>query len=429
MILITYTTEYREGGAQLERAAFTMAREKRREHPDVAVACRRVESKRDFVEALHGSGAPIDELHFVGHSGMYGPMFGTRELPEQFSPHEWRELDIPFADGAAAYFHACRTARWFASFFADTFGVPTYGYHWYTSFSTHPDVFRWPGLSSDEAPLYLAGCPGKKSHGLVGSLAKYAGLTELESMKRFEPAAERRAGSYDPVADQYAAVFADIRVRADEWAWLGEHLPADRPRVLDIGCGNGALLRQLAERIEAGRGVDISERMVELARDESAEIDHLSFEKVDGPELPFADDSFDVVTSFLSFRYLDWDPILAEIVRVLRPGGRFLVVDMVTWGLEIGEVGDLVASKWRAWKTRREHPEFAAHLEALVDSPAWAEMLRHNPIRSQHEFQWYLESRFPGRDMEVLNVGWKSRVVAFDSGPIHRDWIPPQSYP
>ena len=39
-------------------------------------------------------------------------------------------------------------------------------------------------------------------------------------------------------------------------------------------------------------------------------------------------------------------------------------------------------------------------------------------IRSEHEMKWYLESRFPGQKMVILNMAWHSRVVAFDSGPV-----------
>lgn len=459
MILVLYTTEYRGGGDQLERAARTLTADKSR--PVAPARCERVESKRDFVEAVQkvgGAGDVIDELHFVGHSGMYGPMFGTREFPEQFSPHEWRELEIPFARGpetetGEAFFHACRTARWFAPFFARTFDVPAHGYHWYTSFSARPDRYVWPGFADSDyagGPLYLVGCPGKKSHGLPASLAKYTGVVEIEQMKRFEPGsgAEKAEveggeaqppGGYDEVAELYDAVFDDIRVRGDEWTWLSEHVPQTdvdgtaRPSVLDIGCGNGALLAELSDRIAAGRGVDISEQMIGLARRraQERELGHLAFQTVDGPKLPFEDASFDVVTSFLSFRYLDWDPILGEVVRVLKPGGRLLIVDMVTKGLELDEVPEFLASKWRVRQTARAFPDFRANLERLIEHPGWEEMLNHNPIRSEHEFKWYLESRFPGREVDLVNVGWKNRVLAFDSGPIpeQRGDFAPQSYP
>lgn len=428
---MTYTTRYREGGAEGERAARTLAAELARRGPGAGgVECVAVESKRAFVDTIAAIGArgeAIEELHFVGHSGMYGPMFGTRALPEQFSPHEWRQLRIPFTPAARAYFHACRTARWFAPFFARTFGIPSYGYHLYTTYSRRPDRFVRPRAGRDE-PLYVVACAGRKSHGLPGSVLKYSGLVPLEPMKRCEPA-ERDGAGYDAVAELYAAAYDDIRVRRDEWRWLERHLPKGRQRVLDIGCGNGALLDQLGGRVREGRGVDVSWRMIELSRARCADRPHLGFDRIEGPRLPYAANAFDVVISFLSFRYLDWDPIAMEMVRVLRPGGRLLVVDMVEDPLELAHWPRLVASKARVFVGMRRNRAFAARLRALVRDPRWATMLRYNPIRSEHEMAWYLKSRFPAGTLETLNVGLHSRVLAFGSGPIHADYVLPQSYP
>ncbi len=426
-VLVAYTTEYREGGRELARVARTLAAD--RAGPGRSVHLARVESKRAFVDAIRAAeavGEGLAELHFVGHSGMYGPMFGTRALPEQLSPHEWRTLPIRFAPDGEAYFHACRTARWFAPFFARTYGVPAHGYHWYTTFSAAPDRFVWPGFARADAPLYAVGCPGHRSHGWAGTLAKYSGRVPLETMKRVLPTDIGEEGSYDAVADLYAAAFDDIRVRHEEWRWLTAHLPSGRPDVLDIGCGHGALLTALGPRIGRGVGVDASPRMIELAR---ARAPQHAFEHVRGPALPFEDRSFDVVVSFLSFRYLDWDPLLLEIVRVLRPGGRLLIVDMVTKPLEARELPQLLWSKLRTWRRRRVQPRYAEALARLVRDPGWQRMLEHNPIRSDHELRWYLESRFPGQRVECLDVGYHNRVLAFDSGPIDAGYIAPQSYP
>ncbi|MBL8788499.1 MAG: class I SAM-dependent methyltransferase [Deltaproteobacteria bacterium] len=446
--LVTYTTLYREGGPELERAAMTLAAEMttRRGIPAAGVRLVRVECKRDFVDALEAvarDGLQLAELHFVGHSGMYGPMFRTTAMPEQFSPHEWRTLAIPFAPGGEAFFHACRTARWFAPFFARTFGVPASGFHWYTTFSTRPDRFGWEGparllrpparmLPNGERPLYLIGCRGKKSDGLVGSVLKYTGLIDAEPMKRFLPEPLIGDATYDQVADLYAEVFTDIRVRKDEWRWLEARFPRPAvgpgPRVLDLGCGTGALLRALEDRIAHGVGVDASPGMVAVARRESPS-DKLAFEVIDGPRLPFPDASFDVVVSLLSFRYLDWDPIMDEVRRVLAPGGRLLVVDMVTAPVESRDVPMLVRDVVKARAEQLQNSPYRQALRRLVADPRWKTMLTYNPIRAKHEYVWYFESRFPGRKVETLNVGWHNRVLAFDSGPLAPGRVAPQSYP
>src|SRR6476659_2430923 len=120
---IIYTTLYREGGSQFPVVAETLAREKGNGPFCGEIITRAVESKREvpqMFDEIRASGKQIDEFHFVGHSGMYGPMFGTVAFPEQFSPWEWETMEIPFADEASAYFHCCRSARWFAPFFSRT---------------------------------------------------------------------------------------------------------------------------------------------------------------------------------------------------------------------------------------------------------------------------------------------------------------------
>ena len=126
MIWIGYTTLYRTGGSKLAAAARTLAAAKRRQHPERTVRLVAVERKAEFIDEMVRAaerGGTINELHLLSHSGMYGPMFGTTKWPEQFSPHEWRSLEIPFAEGGEAFFHACRTARWFAPFFCRTLSV------------------------------------------------------------------------------------------------------------------------------------------------------------------------------------------------------------------------------------------------------------------------------------------------------------------
>lgn len=425
-ICITYTTQYREGGSKFARVARTMEAEKRLISP--RVFCTAVESKREFLEAIAraGAGGKLGELHFIGHGGMYGPMFGTTKWPEQFSPHEWRSLELPFAEGAAAYFHTCRSARWFAPFFARTFRVDTYGNHHYTTFSRRPDRLVVDRRDDPDAPLYVFGSVGKKSHGLLRSVAKYSGIARPEKPKLFPPQDPEGDTSYDAVASLYADVFEDIRVRAREWEFINAKVPSGA-RVLDIGCGNGALLRALSPRVQRGVGVDASEAILERAREKA--IPNLSFVPIRGPVLPFEDGSFDVVVSCLSFRYLDWDPILKEIRRVLQPSGKLIVVDMVAAPLLLRETPRAMIDVMRDLAGRVKRRRFHRALRKLVTHPDWKAMLRYNPMRAEHEYTWYLGSRFPKGNMRLLSVGTSARILGFDSGPIAESVLYPESFP
>jgi len=332
MIWVAHTTHYRGGSAEFAVAADTMARELAVTHPDAEVIVSGLHHKADFLAELAGfvnSGRVLSELHLISHAGMYGPMFGSTDWPEQFSPHEWRAMTIPFATDGRAYFHACRTARWFAPFFADVFGVPAFGNYNYTTVSTHKDRFAWAGRQPTKQPdLYMIATPGKKSHGWGGSVRKYLG-SAAEPMVQSVPAAALTERSYDRVANLYDRAYTDIKVRDAEWQWVSNRAASARAelgrplKILEIGCGNGALLRELDDDglIDFAVGVDSSAGMLGHARERSRDRARLRFLKVDGPELDVPDDHVDVVISFLSFRYLDWDPVMAQIRRVLASDG------------------------------------------------------------------------------------------------------------
>lgn len=432
-ILILYTTLYRTGGPKFERAAITLEKEKRAEFPSHKVVRRAVERKADLVDALQSvarEGGSIDELHFIGHSGIYGIMFGTTEWPEQFSPHEWRHMKIAFAPGARAYFHACRTGRWFAAFFARTFDVKTFGHYWYTTVSLSKTRFVPEGTDSANKDIYIISCPGRKSHGLLGSTFKYSGFMKADPMRAFAPEEKDVDTTYDSVAMLYDETFADIGVRADEWNWLMKSRDALEGRdVLDIGCGNAAFLYKLAPLLKSGVGADISSEMLAKARERCRKIENLKFQQLHGPTLPFPDNSFDTVMSILSFRYLDWDPIMREILRVLRPGGEILVLDMVAAPVHWKELPQFTGDKVRNVTQRLMHRDYYRSLSRMVGDARWKKMLKYNPIRAEHELRWYLESRLPGRKVEVINVGWSSRIMAFRSGPVTRKAIPEMQYP
>lgn len=431
--LILYTTLYRGGGLKFEKAAQTKARELNAvgQRP---VVCRKIESKNEFLqvfEELKQSGNTVRQVHFYGHSGMYGIMFGSVQWPEQFSPYEWKNMELPISDNSEFYFHACRSGRWFAPFIARTLKVKAHGYHNYTTVSLSPHRFVWEKIKPwQQENLYIIACPGKKSHGTIGSLQKYSQLCPADPMDVYQPASDNIDTTYDSVAQMYEDTFQNIQVRSDELIWLEQKMKAIQPqRVLDIGCGNGAFLNQLSELFTEGVGVDLSQGMIDQARVHRRENPKLSFEKIDGPHLPFDDNSFDVVMSTLSFRYLDWDPCMKEILRVLKPGGRFLVLDMVAAPVSTGEIPLFIKSKsrqtWQNWTQKG----FSKNLKKMVSSAAWKKMLAYNPIRSEHEMKWYLESRFQGHKVELLNVGWNSRIIAFDTGPVQSKTVEKLSYP
>jgi ubiquinone/menaquinone biosynthesis C-methylase UbiE len=228
--------------------------------------------------------------------------------------------------------------------------------------------------------------------------------------------------AYDPVAALYDRAFSDIRVRAREFRWLSQALDraGEKPRLLDLGCGNGALLEALAPRIASGTGADISMGMLVQAERRVRVAPNLRFCHLTGPELPFADNSFDVVISFLSFRYLEWEESLREIRRVLAPGGRFLVVDLVRRRARPWELPRVAMSLLRRAFTPLVRGPFTRDLQALTRHPAWSEMLRRHPMRTFRSYQRFFAEALPGAQFTVLDCMPSRRIVALDSGPLSK---------
>jgi len=108
-------------------------------------------------------------------------------------------------------------------------------------------------------------------------------------------------------------------------------------KVLDIGCGTGALTCLAAQRGAQVTGIDINPHMLEIAQNRIERLDlteRVRFEEIGVAELGSkAPESFDIVMSGLCFSELSRNELeftLREIKRILKPGGLILVVDEVT---------------------------------------------------------------------------------------------------
>ena len=156
------------------------------------------------------------------------------------------------------------------------------------------------------------------------------------------------------VAVRRAAVFEALGPRT------GEH-------ILDIGCGGGAYLRDVALAVGAAGlacGLDISEDQVAAATDHCADAPGAEFRTGSALDLPFDEGRFDAVYSVQVLEYIDdVDGALAEARRVLKPGGR-LVHLATNWDSVVFNAGDraLMDRVLGAWDEHCAHPNLPASM-------------------------------------------------------------------
>lgn len=130
-----------------------------------------------------------------------------------------------------------------------------------------------------------------------------------------------QATTYRPIHDAVLARLEDLQPDA----------------VLDLGCGTGQLTQRLGEHFPDASiiGADLSDGMLdratERAESEEAAPNVGGFVRADAQRLPLASGSFDVVTCTESFHwYADQEAAVAELARLLRPGGRLIIASIAT---------------------------------------------------------------------------------------------------
>ncbi|MBM7055661.1 class I SAM-dependent methyltransferase [Streptomyces durocortorensis] len=135
-----------------------------------------------------------------------------------------------------------------------------------------------------------------------------------------------KANDYNGFAEAYTAANETNLVNAyyERPAMLALAGDVAARRILDVGCGSGALFAALRDRGAMVSGFDVSAEMLQLARQRLGDGADLQVTDL-GSRLPYPDDTFDDVVASLVLHYLeDWGPALAELRRTLKPGGRLI---------------------------------------------------------------------------------------------------------
>jgi SAM-dependent methyltransferase len=196
--------------------------------------------------------------------------------------------------------------------------------------------------------------------------------------------------------------------------WLLTQLPAHGGRVLDAGCGAGRHTQVLAEHFDEVLGVDISEPLIDIARQHSAP----NVRYVVGDLRSFRDAmGFDLVFSSTTLHHVpDLEASLLHLRGLVRPGGIAILVDNVAsrptpprWIHVLGAVRDFPSDVARlGWRQARWLLKFRT-------SAAWLDHLASDRYLSRQAFERRYGSIFPGARFQ--NLGYAHALVWAKKNP------------
>lgn len=111
-------------------------------------------------------------------------------------------------------------------------------------------------------------------------------------------------------------------------SYLLRHIPAHCEAALDVGCGTGTFSRLLAERAGRVVAVDLSPRMIDIAKKHSEQYQNIQFEVADATKWGLAGEQFDCVVSIAMLHHVAADEMLSKMARLLKAGGTLAILDL-----------------------------------------------------------------------------------------------------
>ena len=163
-------------------------------------------------------------------------------------------------------------------------------------------------------------------------------------------------------------------------------------RLLDLGCGPGTLSVGLAEAVKPAElhGIDMEESQVEMARAAAAAGGHGNafFQTGDVTDLPFEDESFDVAHCHALLMHVpDTQAVLAEVKRVLKPGGLLSGRDLIGSSCfaepELGGLGDVWTTFLNLLEANGAHPQMGKELKRRFLEAGFSD------IQASASFEYY----------------------------------------
>jgi len=243
-----------------------------------------------------------------------------------------------------------------------------------STISTHLSQLKHAGLVEDrrtgKSSLYRLTATSNES--LVSGLLKQAHseITEADSdLAAMRLALKKRQDKMRSFFDAVAGRLGKDYVPGRSWKSLAEALLSLLPPMViaDLGAGEGAFSLMLAQRATRVIAVDTSNKMIEVGREQAvrAGVSNIEFRLGDMEEVPIENDQVDLVFFSQSLHHaLHPERALHEAWRILRPGGRIVILDLLKHRFE--EARELYADEWLGFSE--------AEMEAMLEKARFGDL-------------------------------------------------------
>lgn len=188
---------------------------------------------------------------------------------------------------------------------------------------------------------------------------------------------------------------------------LSKHIPAPCKAALDVGCGTGTFSRLLAQRSDRVFAMDLSARMIEIAKERSRPYPNIEFQVADATKWAFPVGTFDYVASIATLHHLPIENMLMKMKGALRVGGTLVILDLYeSAGLAAALTGTVavpVSLVLRWLKTRR----LRAPRQVRA---AWVEHGRNDTYPTMARVRQICEKVLPGAEVRK-HLLWRYSII------------------
>ena len=189
--------------------------------------------------------------------------------------------------------------------------------------------------------------------------------------------------------------------------YLLSHVPKRCIAALDVGCGTGSFTRHLARRAECVLALDLSPRMIDVAKQRSTRYPNIQFEVADATEYELGEEQFDCVASIAMLHHVDAGEMLWKMGQWLKAGGTLAILDLFEpqgpGDFFRGVVAAPVAMVLRLVKTGRLRISHKAH-------EAWAAHGRHETYSTVPTLRRICEQVLPGAQVKQ-HMLWRYSII------------------